>query len=339
MRNSQKQHRIRHGRALRAAVLGLCLVAGNAQAEVFEESFDHDPTSHGWIVHGEASLAAWDPVERRLAMTWDSGSANSYLALPLGQTLSRASDFEFSFDLTLLEHRIGTNPVKPGTFPIAAGFLNLDVATEAGFIRGSGTGTPNLVEWTWFAADSAISASISPVITSTNRPPRWAFRDSYIELQTGVVNRVHGRYTASDSTLRFTHTLDGAPGPEILPVVLPANFTDFHVNAFSFTSYSDVGQDPRYAGSVLARGWIDNVRLVLPENPQPVLRMTAIGQPRGVIFKSRKGWSYTLLSSHDLEVWTELQGPIDGTGGDLTLLDLRKALFPQQFYRVRAQQP
>ncbi len=341
MRLSQTQHRIRHGhgRTLRAAVAGLWVAAATARAEVFEESFDHDPTSHGWVVHGDTSLAAWDPVERRLAMTWDSGRSNTYVSLPLGQTLNRAMDFEFGFDLTLLEHRIGINPVKPGTFPIAAGFLNLEVANEIGFIRGSGTGTPNLVEWTWFAADSAISASVSPVVTSTNLPPRWAFRDSYIELQTGVVNRVHGRYTASDSTLRFTITLDGAPGPEILPVVLPPNFTDFHVNAFSFTSYSDVGQDPRYAGSVLARGWIDNVKLVLPENPQPVLRMTAIGQPRGVIFKSRKGWSYTLLSSHDLEVWTELQGPIAGTGEDLTLLDQRKALFPQQFYRVRAQQP
>lgn len=339
MRDPRTQHRNAHCRAQRAAVAGLWVFAATARAEVLEETFDHDPTSRGWVVHGDASLAAWDPVGSRLAMTWDSGRPNTYFALPLGQTLDRSLDFEFGFDLALIEHRIGTTLGKPGTFPIAVGLLNLEVAGEAGFVRGTGTGTPDLVEWTWFAADSAISASISPVVTSTNRPPRWAFRDSYVELQTGVVNQVHARYTASDSTLRFTLTLDGAPGPEIQPVVLPSSFTDFQVNAFSFTSYSDVGQDPRYAGSVIARGWIDNVKLVLPENPIPVLRMSAVGQPRGVTLQSRKGWTYTLLASHDLAEWTELQGPVEGTGAELTLLDQRKALFPQQFYRVRAQQP
>lgn len=339
MRESRTQRRNVHCRVLRAAVAGIGVFAAIARAGVFEETFDHEPASRGWVVHGDTSLAAWDPVERRLAMTWDSGRSNTYLALPLGQTLDRSMDFEFGFDLTLLEHRIGTSPNKPGTFPIAAGLLNLEVARESGFVRGTGTGTPDLVEWTWFAADSAISASISPVMTSTNRPPRWAFRDSYVELQTGVVNRIQAQYTASDSTLRFTLTFDGVPGPEIQPVVLPPNFTEFHVNAFSFTSYSDVGQDPRYAGSVIARGWIDNVRLVLPENPTPMLQMSAVGQPRGVTFQSQKGWTYTLVASHDLDVWTDLQGPVEGTGDALTLLDLRKALFPQQFYRVRAQQP
>jgi hypothetical protein len=272
-------------------------------------------------------------------MTWDSSKPNTYFALPLGRTLHRSDNFEFGFDLTLIEHRIGSTASKPGTFQIAAGLIQLEEATQSDFVRGNGTGNPDLVEWAWFGADTTISASLSPVITSTNHPPRWGYRDTYLDLELGTTYRFDARFTAEDSTLRFSMAIDGVAGPSIGSVVLPSTFTDFQVNAFSLNSYSDAGQDPRYAGSVFARAWIDQVRLVLPDNPSPVIQLTTVNDPREIRFASFKGWSYTLEGSGDLQQWDPIGGSIPGTDAELILRDTRKALFPQQFYRVRVQQP
>lgn len=320
-------------RSIVALAVGLSLSTGTA--EVIEEVFSEDPLKRGWIPLGNSALAQWNPALERLDVTWDSSQPNSFFALPLGRQLSRQDDFEFAFDLELVEHRIGSTPGKTGTFQIAVGLVNLESVQNPGFVRGNGTGSNNLVEWSWFGADESISASISPAITSTNRPPRWAFRDSYIELRPGVRYRHRLQFTADTSTLKLSMTIQGEPGPTLESVVLPPSFTDFQVDAFAWNSYSDVGQDPRYAGSVFARGFLDNIRLTLPDPPIGSIQFVGSDSSRVVRFVSRKGWVYTLEASYDLSEWNAIGSGQAGTGAELELRDLRKALYPQHFFRVR----
>lgn len=337
MRGRGFQRRHLYLATLRWVLARFLLVSNTAAlAAVFEESFDRDPATHGWIARGDATLFQWNAAAQALDVTWDSTRPNSFFALPLMMHLGRRDDFEVAFDLVLHEHRVGADPAKPGTFQISAGFLNLADATAPTFVRASGVASPNLVEWAWFGADTTISASVSPVITSTNRPPRWAFRDSYVELENGKVYRFNLRYTAADSTMRLGMWVNGVAGPTLDPVVLPATFTDFDVDAFAVSSYSDAGQDPRYAGSVRARGTIDNVRLVQPDPPVQGLSLVSVDGVRGVRFGSAKGWGYVLEGSQDLVNWAPVGSTGAGTGGAMELLDFREALFGRMFYRVRA---
>jgi len=327
-----RNNRRRINRFIWALAAGGSLWAG--AAEVIEETFRTDPLRRGWIQRGTSGLAQWNPALERLDVTWDSSQPNSFFALPLGRRLSRQDDFEIAFDLELEEYRIGATPGKSGTFQIALGLVNLESVQTPGFVRGNGTGSNNLVEWSWFGADDSISASISPAITSSNRPPRWAFRDSYVELHTGVRYRNRLQFTAATATLILSMTTNGEPGPALEPVVLPSSFTDFDVDAFAWNSYSDAGQDPRYAGSVFARGFVDNVRLTLPEPPIGPIQFVGSDTSRVVRFVSRKGWVYFLEASYDLSEWNSIGSGQAGTGAELELRDLRKALFPQHFFRV-----
>lgn len=305
------------------------------QGGTVEETFETDPFPRGWRLLGEGAPAVWDADSGRVRFEWDSSKPNAFFARPLGVELRRSDDFEFGFDLELTTHAVGTTASKPGTFPIAVGLIRMEEAVEGTFLRGTGTSTPDLVEWAWFGADATISASISPVMTSTNRPPRWAFRDSYVELTTGHVYQVEARYTATDSTLRFTLRVDGEPGPDIRPVVLPSTFTDFRVDAISFTSYSDAGQDPRYAGSVKATAWVDAVRWVTPDVPRPQLQLMVGSDPKQLQCLTQVGWFYQLEASTDLMTWGPVDVPVAGTGGAVVFTDLREALFLNQFYRVK----
>ena len=54
-----------------------------------------------------------------------------------------------------------------------------------------------------------------------------------------------------------------------------------------------------------------------------------------ISFTGASGWKFTLMASSNLSEWTELSSA-PGAGGRMELTDLRKAAFPVQFYRVRA---
>ena len=96
-------------------------------------------------------------------------------------------------------------------------------------------------------------------------------------------------------------------------------------------------EEPTPRDSLLAQGTLDHVRVTLPDPPpSPVGRLTFAATTRTVRFSSRIGYQYQLEASGDLVAWSNLNMAADGTGGELALSDFRKALFPQQFYRVRA---
>lgn len=320
------------------ALAGGLLAVGPGHAAGQVEDFSSNPLDQGWAVAGDASLFRWDPAGGRLGVTWDSRRPNSYFHRRLPFALHRADDFSFGFELELTSHQAGSQPEKPGTFQIAVGFINVATATAPEFQRGVFLRSANLVEWTWFGGAGGISPSVSPVIVPEDGRLPWGYRDSFVGLAAGVRYGFTLQYTAAERALRVFLTEDGGPVQELSPVTLPADFRDFRVDALSVSSYSDAGQDPRFAGSVLATGWIDRVSWSLPAVPQPAVRIVG-ANPGRLAVPTERGWSYGLEVSNDLTTWNPLGQAVAGTGGEMELFDVRRALFPLQFYRVRVSRP
>jgi hypothetical protein len=306
----------------------------------FEEDFSSDPAARGWEVRGDAALFHWLPESGELGVTWDSSRPNSFFARRLPQPLTEQDDFSFGFNLQLDQVEVGFDPNKPGTFQIALGLIRLAEASAPGFQRGVFLRCTNLVEWTWFGAAQGISSSVSPVIVPADGRLPWGYRDTFLELMPGVRYGFEMAYTASDRTLRLSMTEDGEPGPELQPVRLPANFTRFQVDALSVHSYSDAGQDPRFAGSVRARGRLDAIHWTVP--PDPVGRVQWVHEPErtGLRVESRQGWTYRVEVSGDWTHWVVVGGPLAGSGQSLVLPVPGPASGTEaQFYRVRAERP
>lgn len=312
------------------ACMGIALTGAT-----LEEHFDTDPTARGWRSWGDGSLFRWDPLEQRLGVTWDSSRTNSFFALPLPSALTETNDFRFAFDLTLESHAVGVHPGQSGTFQIAAGLVRREDVLAPGYSRGAFPGPRNTVEWTWFGEAGAVSASVSPVVIPSDGRLPWGYADSYVTLEPGRRYRFEMAYSAADRTARMSMSTDGQPGPPLMDVVLPARFTRFQVDAFAVSSYSGAGQNPLYAGSVSARGWIDQVSITVPD--PPALRLRA--RDGGVAFDARAGWRYRLEASDDLARWSTVAETVADTSAELELWDLRDGWFPVQCYRVIAVGP
>src|SRR5206468_2846795 len=111
-----------------ACALGLTL---SASAVVVSEDFTANPAQRGWRAFGDRSLFRWNASNQNLEVTWDSSHANSFFYLPLGTVLAKSDDFSFSFDLRLIDIRVGSTPGKSNEFEIAVGLLNYRNATNA----------------------------------------------------------------------------------------------------------------------------------------------------------------------------------------------------------------
>ena len=142
-------------------------------------------------------------------------------------------------------------------------------------------------------------------------------------------------YTASNSTLTTTMQRNGQPFGPIKDVTLGSSFTDFRVDTFAVSSYSDAGAD----GSLLARGSIDNVVLVVPNPPLTSLK-GVFANAMSVQFTSQTNWVYTLERSEDWVQWRDASASVPGTGGRVDLADQGASPAPPAaFYRVRATRP
>ena len=126
------------------------------------EDFLADPLANGWAVHGDESLFKWNAESGALAVTWDSEKPNSYFYRPLGLTLTEGDSFAFTFDIAFNEVKAGHLEGQPYTFEVALGLFNIEFAQADGFIRGTGTDSPNLLEWAYFP-DTGFGATISPL--------------------------------------------------------------------------------------------------------------------------------------------------------------------------------
>ncbi len=322
----------------RLGLAGLVLsLSPSSASQIVQEDFASDPGSRGWQIHGEASLFAWNATGQNLRVTWDSSHTNSYFHRSLGTDLTRHDDFSLAFDLRLSDLAIGTTPGKEFTFQIALGFLNGRDATQPGFLRGTGLDSPNLVEFDYFP-DSGFGATVSPTIISSNVVFASGF-NSPLALTTNDWFHVAMRYTASDQTLVTTMTRNGTPFGPIESVTLTNQaFTDFHVDQFAISSFSDFGQDPDWDGSVLAHGEVDNLELILPEPPVAAVAGSVRNGRWTVEFVSEPGWIYTLEATPDFAHWSLVSAWTPGVAGALSLVDTN-AMEAHAFYRIRAERP
>jgi hypothetical protein len=297
--------------------------------------FETDPAIEGWRAFGDPTL--FQPDAGTLRVTWDSSKTNSYFYRPLGTTLNRQDDFALGFDLRLESVVGGVDPAKPFTFQIAMGLIELASATNTALWRAAGVdavhGPRNLVEFAYFP-DSGFGATIAPSIISSNNQFASQF-DFPIELTVETTFNVLLRYTAHDQILRTSLRQKHTGFATIQDVVLAADFTDFTVDAVAICSYSDVGQDPRFGGSILAAGMVDNLFVQLPRPPVDELVGVPHAEGYEVTFSARGGWSYALERSTDLEEWTIAATHTPSTHGSVTLADTAPPVH-QAFYRVRA---
>ncbi len=302
---------------------------------VFTENFANDPAQHDWKSSGETSLFHWNSTNQNLEVTWDSSKTNSYFYHPLGTVLARDDSFTFSFDLRLSDIAIGTTPGKSDTFQIAVGLINIRNAAQSNYVRGAFGGPSNLMEFLYYP-DSGWGATISSTMidrTATN----WVYGFILDELTPGDLFHVNINYDRFDQTFYTSVTRNG----QFLgssSAWLGTNFIDFRVDAFSISSYSDAGQPPDFAGSVLAHGTIDNIAITLPGWWQPLEVPLVVGDnhPREVQFYTRTNWYYRLEGTADFKNWSEVTSRW-GTDSWQSAVDTN--VLPMQFYRAVAERP
>jgi hypothetical protein len=311
----------------RAEIDGITAVPGTA---TFAEDFSDSPT--GWLAHGDTSLFAWNTNTRALDVTWDSRQPNSFFYRKLGTVLTRHDDFRFEFDLTLHDVAIGVTPNRPYTFEVALGLIHLRSATATNFFRGQLSGTRNIVEFDYFPAFSSFDATVASTIVSTNNI--FAYSHNFpMEMPTEDLFHVRMEYTATNGTLTTIMTRNGEPFGPLEQTRLSANFSDFRVDAFAISSYSDERAD----GSILAHGTVDNITLAYPEGPRIELTSRFAAGTFGARFMSRTNWQYQLERTTDLTSWTPVGAAVPGTGGELTLS--HQSNEARGFYRVVAERP
>ena len=327
------------GLLLRFGLLAALLWGQTSPAAVtWADDFSSDPAGRGWTVWGDASFYQWNAATGNLAVTWDSRQTNTYWVHPLGTVLTTNDDFTLGFDLWLSDITVGIS-TNHSTFEIALGLINRRDAFQSNFFRGAGqvaNGPRNLVEFDYFPAAAAITATFSPTAVSTNN--RIQFSDNHpLAFPLNLWLRFVLAYTASNQTLHTTITTNGvafgkSPGNAIADLVL-AN--DFRVDAFAVCSYSEAGQPRGFGGSVLAHGALDNLYVTMPDPPVGrVAEQFANGHWQAQVV-SQNHWLYTLERSPNLLNWSDASAPIVGSGSLLALPDTN-VVTAGAFHRVRA---
>lgn len=317
-----------------ALAMSLC---PGLEADELRDDFAADPFASGsgrWRVVGDAELFRWDPRAGALAVTWDSSRENSFCVLPLGRPVSAAEAVSFACDLTLTEAGPRPDSSRPQVLQVSIALVRQS-RLPAGYSQRTATGRAvDLLDFSFFPlADYGpfgIAAYVAPAAFGQMRAG-YSFGNSY-NLADGQPHRLECRWDPLDRRLHTTLTGAGPIQPTHPP--LPAD-DDFVVDALAIVVWNE-GPTPQ--DSLFARGVLDNVVITRPGLPSPwVEPLTFEALTRTVRLRSRTGFHYQLEASGDLSQWTALGEPTAGTGDEIVLNDLRKALFPQQFYRVRAE--
>ncbi len=319
-----------------AAASLLLIQVRPASATTLREDFATDPATRGWSVAGDASLFHWDSTNQNLAVTWDSAKPNTYFYLPLGTVLSRGDDFSLGFDLRLDDIGIGVNTNKIYPTEVAVSFMNFAEASRTSFVRGTGTNSPDLVEFDYFW-DAGYGATVWPACVSTNSSFDYNGATDYAlyPLTSGDWHRVLMTYRAANQTLVTTLTNLATLQGITIGLPLNTNFTDFRVDTVAVSSYTDTGDA---YDSVLAHGAVDNLVVTVP--PLPVTNLVGgfTNQVWQVQFTSQTNWLYTLERTADFGSWTAVAPAVAGTGTTLTSQDNHPPAGPA-FYRLRADKP
>lgn len=327
-------------RCFRAILLSMAFAWLQASGAEWHETFSTNPHPRGWAVQGDGSLFAWDAARENLAATWDSTRTNTYFHRPLGTVLTRSDPFRFSFRIQLDEIRTAADG---GTFQLAVGLLRRGRAFEGNFLRGSGihpvTGPRDLVEFNYFPAGGAISPTFAAVAIGTNNL-RWATLHVFpVELATGQPYEVSIAYDPRDQSLQLRAYRDLQLVAEESQT-LPAGFSDFRVDAFSVTSFSGAGQPANYAGTLYARGWVDDIMVTFPDPPRPALELAGAGIARLSNQAAAAGWIPFLERgiANNPGSWENISSKLQVEGSQWVLEDPDP---PSNWgiYRVRLERP
>ena len=303
---------------------------------VFED-FHGDPATNGWRIFGDTNLFTWNATNQNIEVTWDSSKPNSYFYKPLGRALTREDEsFSIYFDLRLHDIAIGTTSNKPYTFQVAVGLLNFQQATQAGFLRGTGFDSPNLFEFDYFP-DSGFGATISPTVISSNHQFATAF--ILQEVTTNDLFKIElrleeggGRVSANIS--RNGKFFDGRV------FHFPTNFGDFNVDTVAIASYSDEGQFPDYAGSILAHGTVDNVMVSTREGVRLDVNFSGRFENGNwrMDFDALPGWVYAASRTEDFFGTFPVAGTFVSTNyGRGTIIYTNPPMAAPQFFRIIGQ--
>ena len=321
---------------------GLAAVA--PPTTLLREDFSTDPAQHGWRLFGDASLFQWNPTNQNLEVTWDSSRSNSYYYHRLGTILARDDDFSLAFDVRMNDVSTGTNTLN--TFELALGLLDHQTATSTNFFRGAGSsasfGPRNLVEFDYFPAFDIYDPTFALTAVSSNNS--FAFAHSHpLTLSPGDTFHFEMTYAASNQVLRTVATRNGQPyglsPSNTLQELSMAALPDFRVDCFSISSYSGAHQMPRYAGSILAHGVVDNLVVKVPAPPVSGLRGRWQNGGWQVEFGSRTNWTYLLERTSNWTTWTGVSRWTNGTGQSVRLTETNALPGSASFYRVRAERP
>jgi hypothetical protein len=309
------------------------------------ENFSSDPKERGWGLFGHSELFRWNGTNQNLEVIWDSSRSNSYFHLPLGTILTRHDDFAVSLDLLLEDIAAGVTSNRPGTFQIAFGFHNSADAKKTNFFRGSSSNSPNLVEFNFFP-DTGFGPTVWPGILSTNSAINYNGPGDFgiFDLPVGVVMHISLAYIASNETATISITTNGVLVGHAVSARLATNsvgfgsvFTQFKLDTFAIASYSDEGQNPSYAGSILAHGVIDNLVITFPPPPVQDLHGDLSLNVWQTKLLTRTNWNYVVEATENFRTWSTIGVPTAGSGGQIILQDTNALTFPARFYRINAQ--
>lgn len=304
-----------------------------ASETVVMENFFSDPAQTGWNTFGNTNLFQWDSTNEVLDVTWDSSQSNSYYYKALGTTLTMADAFAVDFDIELndLEY---TN-----SFELALGLLNLGYATDPAFSRATGY-SPDLFEFDYFPDDGlgepSISATMADDTGGVASFPDFYFIYDNLPMNPSTLYHVRLEHAAGSAMLTGDVLTNGVVYTT-LPYAFPGTLTNFQMDTVAVCNYSGAGQDPAFAGSILAHGTVDNFIVTLPP-PSRNLVVTNNGSQWQVQFGSFLNWQYTLQRSTNLVNWGDAALPAGGTGQTMTLTDTNLATI-NAFYRISASQP
>ena len=314
--------------------------AARGSATCIAEDFVANPLQSGWGAFGDTNLFQWDSTNQNLRVMWDSSQSNSFFYHPLGTILARDDDFSLAFDLRLDDIGPGIDPIKTNSFELAIGFLHLGEATRTNLLRGTGSDSPDLVEFDYFW-DSGYGATVWPAFVDTNSSFNYNSSADYsvFGLAPGDWYHVVMNYTASNQTLVTTLTNSEQPSGVAITQPLNGFFTDYRVDTIAISSYSDAGQDPEFGeGSILAHGAVDNFVVTVP--PQPIQNLSGAfsNSVWQVHFSSRSNWVYTLERTTNFQSWAAASPSVSGNGINLSLSDTN-TISGNAFYRVKAERP
>ena len=314
------------------AALAFCCAS---RAGSLSEDFSTDPFQNGWKAFGDTNLFHWDSTNHNLAVTWDSSRSNSYFYHSIGTTLGMADAFSLDFDIQL-------NSLQwTNAFQLAVGLLNISAATDPGFSRALGT-SPDIFEFNYFPdsgdgfGDPDIAATMTDGTGDVTVFPDFYFIYDNLPMNLGTNYHVTLSHGAGDGFISATVRTNGVIYTT-MPLFFSGAIGEFRLDTVSITSYSGAGQDPQFAGSLLAQGTVDNLVVTGP----PVVRNFGGALTNGVWqtqFNTYDSFHYTLQRSTNLMTWSDVTASTPGTGGAITLSDTN-AMTDNAYYRVRASQP